>query len=189
MSMPATWSWLLPPGVVVVDRPVRDEVAALLPEEAAEIAKAVAKRRFEFATGRACARQALAQLGVAPLALVSGPDRAPLWPAGVVGSISHTDRWCAAAVARARDVAALGIDLEPDEPLAPELWKQVATERERRWLDGCGAASRAAPRACSSARRRRSTSASSRRRASSSPSRRSKWSWRARTTWSRASSS
>lgn len=103
---------------------------------------AVDKRRFEFASGRACAHLALDRLGFARAPLRSGPDRAPLWPDGAVGSISHTTGWCAAAVARAREVAALGIDLEPDEPLEPSLWRLVATDRELARLEREPAASR-----------------------------------------------
>jgi 4'-phosphopantetheinyl transferase EntD len=39
-------------------------------------------------------------------------DRAPIWPDGVVGSITHTGDFAAAAVAWAADIAALGIDSE-----------------------------------------------------------------------------
>jgi 4'-phosphopantetheinyl transferase EntD len=39
-------------------------------------------------------------------------DRAPIWPRGVVGSITHTGDFAAAAVAWAADIAGLGIDSE-----------------------------------------------------------------------------
>jgi enterobactin synthetase component D len=39
-------------------------------------------------------------------------DRAPIWPDGVVGSITHTGGFAAAAVAWAADIAGLGIDSE-----------------------------------------------------------------------------
>src|SRR5437763_335927 len=79
----------------------------LYPEERACIARAVPKRRAEFATGRVCARQALERLGVAVGPLLPHPDRSPAWPPGIVGSISHTDGYCAVAVAEA--TRALGI--------------------------------------------------------------------------------
>jgi 4'-phosphopantetheinyl transferase EntD len=53
---------------------------------------------------------------------------------GFVGSISHTDTWCAAAVARAEDVRSIGIDLEPATPLKESLWRRVCTPKERDWL-------------------------------------------------------
>src|SRR5215469_16812348 len=77
----------------------------LRPAEAAIVARAVEKRRAEFATGRACAHAALDAWGAPDAPLLPGPDRAPLWPDGFVGSISHARGACA-AVAAPRAVAA-----------------------------------------------------------------------------------
>ena len=142
MPNPSPWSRLLPGGVAVEEGPIGDRVAELVAEELDDVGASVEKRRFEYASGRACAHRALARLGFARAPLKSGPDRAPLWPAGAVGSISHTAGWCAAAVARASEVAALGIDLEPDEPLEPSLWRLVATDREQSQLERAPASSR-----------------------------------------------
>jgi 4'-phosphopantetheinyl transferase EntD len=98
--------------------------------ERAVVARAVPKRRHEFASGRACARDALTQLGHPPAPLLPGPDRVPLWPAGVVGSISHSATCAWAAVARSQDLLSIGVDLEGDAPLDPELWPLVATPPE-----------------------------------------------------------
>ncbi|MFF4689931.1 hypothetical protein [Streptomyces sp. NPDC001307] len=49
----------------------------------------------------------------------SGPEwarRAPRWPEGIVGSMTHCAGYHAAAVARGRSVAALGVDGEPHGP-------------------------------------------------------------------------
>ena len=54
--------------------------------------RAVATRRAEFTTGRACAREALTSLGAPAEAVPVGEKRAPVWPDGVVGSITHTAR-------------------------------------------------------------------------------------------------
>ncbi|MBO0877952.1 MAG: 4'-phosphopantetheinyl transferase, partial [Pseudonocardia sp.] len=88
----------------------------LWPEEAAHIGHAVPRRRDEYACVRHCARQGLAALGIAPAAILSGSRREPLWPPGAVGSMTHCAGYRAAAVARASDVAAVGIDAEPHEP-------------------------------------------------------------------------
>ena len=73
---------ILPPGVVVVET-FRDEPGvALFPEEEAVVARAVGKRRREFSSGRACARAALARLGVPPAPLLPGLRGAPRWPDG-----------------------------------------------------------------------------------------------------------
>ncbi|MEW2085742.1 4'-phosphopantetheinyl transferase superfamily protein [Streptomyces sp. NPDC005283] len=89
----------------------------LFPEEQAVVANAVEKRQTEFATVRACARDALAALGHPPVPLVPGERGAPSWPAGVVGSMTHCAGYRAAVVARSSDVATLGIDAEPNHAL------------------------------------------------------------------------
>ncbi len=59
------------------------------------------------------------------------PAAAPVWPAGIVGSLAHDEGMAVAAIARSHDVAAIGIDVEPDAPLASELIDMVATPAER----------------------------------------------------------
>ncbi len=118
--------------IAVVEAPLSGNSPELPIEEAASVAMAVPRRRREFAAGRACARQAMAALGHAPVALPCQRDRTPLWPQGLVGSITHTDAWTAAAVAR-RDqgFASVGIDLEPADGLPADLWSSVCTADEQ----------------------------------------------------------
>ena len=99
--------------------------APLFPSEWDGVAKAQPPRRSEFAAGRASARQALAAIGGPAVALPVGPGRAPIWPEGFVGSITHTDGFCAAVTARVRDAASLGLDAEPAEPLLPGVERLV----------------------------------------------------------------
>jgi len=102
----------------------------LFPEELALVASAVEKRRLEFARGRQCARAALRRLGFADSPLLSGSQREPLWPTGVVGSITHTHGLCVAAVGRQSSYAGVGIDVEPAAPLQRPVAERVATEAE-----------------------------------------------------------
>jgi enterobactin synthetase component D len=82
----------------------------VLPES---LANAVLKRQVEFAAGRFCAREALQKLGCDSQAtLAIGQHRAPLWPAGYLGSISHGDGLAIAVAAVAREWRGLGIDIE-----------------------------------------------------------------------------
>jgi len=108
------------------------------PDEAAQVATAVPKRRAEFGAGRACARRALTRLGIADFVLKNGPDRAPRWPSGVVGSITHAGSvpggFCGAVVGRSTDFLTLGLDAELADAVGPELWPRVATPKERHWL-------------------------------------------------------
>lgn len=79
----------------------------------------------------------MAALGEPPAPIPQLTDRAPLWPPGLVGSISHTDTWCAAAVARISDgIVALGIDIEPFEPIKPDLLRVICLPEERNFIDG-----------------------------------------------------
>ncbi len=106
----------------------------LHPSEEPAVARAVAKRRAEHAAGRACARAALVALGepAGPVPRDAADRGAPVWPAGVVGSITHCDGYRAAAVAHATDVLALGIDAEPHGPLPDGVLEVIhSTETER----------------------------------------------------------
>ena len=124
-------SSLMPAGVVVADATGPLPGEALLPAEEALVARAVDKRRAEFTTVRTCARIALAELGVPPGPVLSGPKREPLWPAGIVGSLTHCDGYRAAAVARADRLASLGIDAEPHAALPDGILERVSLPAER----------------------------------------------------------
>lgn len=126
---------LLPAAVVTVDAFDDPADTVLLPEEEPLVARATETRRREFATTRGCARRALAGLGVPPASLLSGPRREPLWPDGVVGSLTHCAGYRAAAVARRRDLASLGIDAEPHDTLPAGVLDRVALPAERDALD------------------------------------------------------
>ena len=102
----------------------------LFEEEERALAGAGEKRRAQFATGRACARSALASLGVAPQAIAVGRDGEALWPPGTIGSITHCDGYAAAAVAARASVATLGIDAEPSRALPRRVSARIASERE-----------------------------------------------------------
>jgi 4'-phosphopantetheinyl transferase EntD len=126
---------LVPDAVVVVAAYGDPPEAVLLPAEEPVVAAAVERRRREFTTGRHCARLALARLGGPVVAILPGADRAPRWPDGFVGSLTHCDGYRAAAVARRRDIAAVGVDAEPDLPLPEGVGGMVLGDDERRHLD------------------------------------------------------
>jgi 4'-phosphopantetheinyl transferase EntD len=122
------------PSTVAVSEQVGTLSGFLLKEEVEDLGQAVLKRKTEFAAGRTCARTALGSLGFAVRPLLRGAAREPLWPAGVVGSITHCQGYCAAAVAHGEDLLALGIDAEENKPLPPGIIKTIALEEELRWL-------------------------------------------------------
>jgi 4'-phosphopantetheinyl transferase EntD len=121
---------ILPPTAVVAEAGEEDRMAALLAEEEAMVARALERRRREFAGGRDCAHRALRLLGGPPGPVLAGRRGEPVWPAGVVGSITHTRGYRGCAVAAATDLAAIGIDAEPNEPLPERLRERVAGTEE-----------------------------------------------------------
>jgi len=118
------------------DVETRADLDQLYDEEAALVAGAVESRRREFVAGRLCARRALAELGIQDFPLLASPDRAPIWPGAIVGSITHTvaagEGYCAVAVAHRRLVAGVGLDAEPRAALPRDLWSCVLDADEQR---------------------------------------------------------
>ncbi len=121
---------LFPQGAVAYQTHDTVSAATLLPEEQQSLIRAAPKRISEFAAGRACARAALSQLGYGAVALPAGADRAPCWPAGATGSITHTHGFCAAVVAATTKIRALGLDAEPHDSVKPHLWRRICCPEE-----------------------------------------------------------
>jgi 4'-phosphopantetheinyl transferase EntD len=105
--------------------------APLHQAERVHIAGAMEARYREFVTARACARRALTLLGLHEQAIGVGAGGEPCWPAGVVGSITHCTGYRGAVVGRRADVAAIGIDAEPNEPLPAAVLAAISTGPER----------------------------------------------------------
>lgn len=110
--------WLLEPEPTLVDR-------------------AVTARVGQFAAGRRCARMALESLGVEPAPLMRSTGRAPAWPEGFHGSISHTDGYAVAVVGRGeQDATSIGIDAERSGRIERRLHDRLFLVGEREWLSG-----------------------------------------------------
>lgn len=105
-------------------------------EEERLVANAVESRRRDFGTGRRLAHELLADFGCARAPLLPGKRRAPEWPAGVIGSISHSRGVAAVVIARCPPFTAIGLDVEGAEPLRTELIDTVLTAREKLALAG-----------------------------------------------------
>jgi 4'-phosphopantetheinyl transferase EntD len=108
--------------------------STMFSDEAAAVAGAGAERRREFGTVRWCARKALRQLGVPAVPILPGEDRAPRWPVGVVGSMTHCAGYRAAVAARSGELRGIGIDAEPHAPLPAETLDFVLRDEERERL-------------------------------------------------------
>jgi enterobactin synthetase component D / holo-[acyl-carrier protein] synthase len=128
---------LLPPGVHVVFSEARHATAELHPLEQEFLnARAMQPlREREFRVGRALAREALAQVGVSGHPLLPAETREPLWPHGVIGSISHCEGVCAVAVAESMQFSGLGIDLELVDRIDERIASTVCTPDEQNALE------------------------------------------------------
>lgn len=118
---------LLPTAIAIATADPAQPAPPPWPGEA--LPNAVPKRQREFAAGRHAARAALSQLGLGATAIPQGPDRAPIWPPGISGSITHSETLCLAAVTQGQTL--IGIDLEPATPLERDLWDAILLPQER----------------------------------------------------------
>lgn len=125
---------VLPKGLAIAARDPRGIPVAMDPDEGIAVKDAVPRRVAEFHAGRAAARAAMVALGLPPRPIPMGPDRAPIWPDGLAGSISHSADACVAAVGLRRDWAGVGVDLEEATALDPLLVAEICTKREQQWL-------------------------------------------------------
>ncbi len=95
----------------------------------------VPKRLQEFTHGRYCARTAMAELGVTPVAIPKAADRSPIWPEGVTGAITHTGAIAAAALGPSARYAGIGLDIEAPEPL-DDATREMILRPEEQPADG-----------------------------------------------------
>src|SRR5437899_1838374 len=127
---------IVPNGVFTAEGLISDlSLVQLMASEREIVRHAVPKRQREFAAGRACARRALLHLGVRDVDILSGGRREPLWPPEIVGSIAHTNSYCAAAVALEQRFTSLGIDIEANTPLEAIVTPLICGTGERRWCE------------------------------------------------------
>jgi len=110
-----------------------DELA-LLHEEMVSLPFTAIERRRASGAARRVARELMNSMGFNGLPILRSTFGAPIWPAGVVGSMAHDDRIAVAAVGLRRDLDAVGIDIEPAAPLPPDMLELIATPREQRMI-------------------------------------------------------
>ncbi|MBB1013646.1 4'-phosphopantetheinyl transferase EntD [Dietzia kunjamensis] len=130
---------LFPPDVAgVTDAELGLDDAALLaslyPVEVEQIGAAVERRRIDFAGARACAREAMSRLGVPAGPVLRGGRGMPVWPQGLVGTLTHTEGLRAAALAPTTRVRSLGLDVERHAPLAAGVLEAVSLPEEAAWV-------------------------------------------------------
>jgi 4'-phosphopantetheinyl transferase EntD len=139
--MPSLIESVLPPDVLAHEvvhwnfgRDVKPETE-LHPDEWQAVQRAVPKRLRDFCGGRHCARHTLRTWGWHDVPILKGQHGEPLWPHGVIGSITHCESYCAAATTTSSQYRSLGIDAEPDAPLPESVWERVVTDSEAAQLE------------------------------------------------------
>jgi 4'-phosphopantetheinyl transferase EntD len=130
---------LFSPGAIAAELHGSAPSRYLTQDEIHAVSHCSEKRISDFTAGRLCARRALKELGIEGFSLLPGKNRLPLWPAGIVGSITHTDGYSAAVAMRPGSVRSVGLDSEAvaavHEGLWPRICAPVELERLRTFAD------------------------------------------------------
>lgn len=94
------------------------------------VSRAVESRKSDFGDARWCAHQVLRRWGRdAPI--LRGEKGMPLFPAGTVGTLSHTEGLRGALVGDAGQWRSLGMDVEQADPLPGGVFHAVTSTSER----------------------------------------------------------
>ena len=117
-------------GMALVAGVAADNLDDLDEVEQALVARAVPKRQREFSTGRQLARLAMSHLDMPGDVIGRDSQRRPIWPEGVVGSITHAGDIVVAGVARSDSVEGFGIDLEEVDRVSQKLHSKLLTVNE-----------------------------------------------------------
>lgn len=107
----------------------------LSPNELVLTGKFSKKRLSHFCTGRFASKEALKKLGIKNTEVLAGTDGEPIWPVGVLGSISHCNDLVGALVTNDSKIRSVGLDLEPTRKIKPEIWNKYLTRNEIDFLN------------------------------------------------------
>ncbi len=115
----------------------------LTPSEEASLGdRASGRRRLDFLIGRAAARRAITAAGQTGSEVLVGEAGAPVWPDGLVGSISHSAGQAVAVVASRSISSGLGVDMEHRRAV-DDIESLVAFGSELEWLESHSTSARA----------------------------------------------
>ncbi|QBQ55221.1 4'-phosphopantetheinyl transferase family protein [Nitrosococcus wardiae] len=101
------------------------------------VQQAASKRQAEYVAGRICAQAAIKALQHKPVFPDMGPNRAPQWPTGLTGAITHANGQAAALVGLGHHWQGIGLDRERilPEREAQEIAGDILTPSEKSRLD------------------------------------------------------
>lgn len=94
--------------------------------------KAIPKRKAEFLAGRYCAANCLQTIGVMGRQVPIGQNRCPVWPEGVVGSVSHCSGKAVAIVGQNYSTRGIGVDIEESINIQTfeDIFNQIISDAE-----------------------------------------------------------
>ncbi|MDC9593335.1 4'-phosphopantetheinyl transferase family protein [Xenorhabdus sp. IM139775] len=100
---------------------------------------AVNKRRAEYLAARYCTQQVLNKLGYPDFQVTNAQDRAPIWPANICGSISHSANCAIAFAASRHQYRMIGIDIEQEikSETIESVSSSIINGNEVKLLTGC----------------------------------------------------
>lgn len=100
------------------------------------IIRSVAKRRCEYLAGRILAKGCLQEYGCYSTQVKSDDKRCPIWPPGLVGSISHTGKDAICVVGSKDNYAGIGVDIELmlTESTILDIKDSISSKPERQLL-------------------------------------------------------
>ena len=116
------------------------DAAFLSPAERTYLENVSQNRKREFIAGRFCAHEAMMLASMPPENIHIGGKGEPIWPSNIVGSITHSHGYAAAAVARKSDIISVGLDAEIDEPLSSKALQRISNHQEEEWAKTVGGA-------------------------------------------------
>ena len=105
----------------------------LTPEQLPEVNFGLSKKRnHEFLLGRLAIKDALGSLGNVPAWIERDPlTKAPNWPKGIAGSLSHSSGLALAVVSDSPPILGLGVDLEKaNRTIDPRIERHICTRDE-----------------------------------------------------------
>ncbi len=133
--MGGTLKTLFSSSVTVIEtRTPTADTSFLSPEEQTYLESVSQNRKREFIAGRFCAREAMKSANIPPEHIRMGEKGEPIWPSTIVGSITHSHGYAAAAVAKKSEVLSLGLDAETNEPLSPKVLQRIGNTQEQEWV-------------------------------------------------------
>jgi len=125
---------LFPHTVITYETDLENFEGEIYPEEEVLIFNAVEKRKKEFTVGRLCAKKALSEFGIYCYPVLMNKDRSPIWPEGIVGSITHTMDYCGIALARKDRIRSVGLDAEIIDEVKEEYREIICSKDELDWI-------------------------------------------------------